>query len=206
MTVTSVESYSASRPHIVVPPAAGGLLPEERATVLAKLPNRVRVRVPAIPESVPRIRHVVRKHVLAAFAADPESPGEEITALARRVETIASGLATNALRNMLDPKEPIVVVVSVSKGDRFPRDGWARRHRTPAAVTLCVKDDNPQLPPEVIDDSESGRGLLIVHMEADYADAVPTPSGGKNVRALVLIPPSVWAWNKKQNEGGNCGE
>lgn len=60
-------------------------------------------------------------------------------------------------------------------------------------IVVAVRDDvpSPPVPASPDDDSEHGRGLLIVEALAAWVDCRPVPPGhgpGKLVRALVALP------------------
>ena len=203
MTTTLVTTpRSSMRQHILVPRKSGLLSAYERAAMMQRLPNCLRLEVEALPESVRRVRHAARGHVLEVFAADTQSPSDEIKEWSGDIEVVTSELITNAVRYKLDPG-PIVVELAASFEGRFPRTGWMKLCRPLAAVKISVEDDNPKLPEIATLSSyaESGRGLVILDRQTAYADVVPTESGGKRVRAIVCAPIPVLAELRARREG-----
>lgn len=86
MTVASSVLYSTARPHILVPPASDGLLPEELAAMMTWLPNCLRLRVPAVRTAVSRVRRAARGHVLDVLASGVPGRGRARLATPRRGE------------------------------------------------------------------------------------------------------------------------
>jgi hypothetical protein len=106
---------------------------------------------------------------LAGFGIDPaDGPGFDIV-------LATSEVAANA---GVHGRPPVLLDAWLEPG----RNGWL--------VTVCVSDDDPQLPdpPAPLPLAEHGRGLGIAAALALHLDICPVPEGGKAAWLAIVVP------------------